>query len=327
MSENNSGDTPIINDAVTADDTGFSSNVDKQLEVENSAAPETTQELQDQVEQAIEDGASKEEIKQMIEEFELKVNGKTIKKTLDWNDKEAIKKELQLSAVAQQSMQKSRELEKAIEEEVKRLMQNPKDVLREMGLDPSKLAEDWLTEEVEQLKKSPEQLEKERIEKEVQQLRAELKKREDGEKQARMLYLQEQEGIKINKEIEEALQAYKSLPDSPKIRARIADAMLFAIENAADLGIDASKLRVEDVIPTVEAELKSEMSNILDMLPEDAFESWGVHKAAERARKKKMESIKKGTSINVTPTTKSLESQESDNKSNKIRLKDYFRNL
>lgn len=324
MSENNSGDTPIINDAVTADDTGFNSNVDKQLEVEGSGEQA---ELQEQVEQAIEEGATKEEIKQMIEEFELKVNGKTIKKTLDWNDKEAVKRELQLAAAAQQSMQKSRELEKAIEEEVRKLMSNPKDVLREMGLDPSKLAEDWLTEEVEQLKKSPEQVERERIEREVQQLRAELKKREDSEKQSRMLYLQEQEGIKLNKEVEESLKAYKTLPDTEKVRIRIADAMLFAIENAERLGIDASKVRVDDVLPTVEAELKSEMNGLLDMLPEDAFEAWGVHKAAERARKKKMDSIKKGTSINVTPTTKSLESQENDSKASKIRLKDYFRNL
>lgn len=324
MSENNSGDTPIINDAVTADDAGFNSNVDKQLEVEGSGEQA---ELQEQVEQAIEEGASKEEIKQMIEEFELKVNGKTVKKTLDWNDKEEIKRQLQLAAVSHQSMQKSREQEKAFEEEVRRLLSNPKEVLREMGLDPSKLAEDWLTEEVEQLKKSPEQVERERIEKEVQQLRSELKKREDSEKQSKMLYLQEQEGVKLNKEIEEALHAHKTLPDVPKIRARIADAMLFAIENAERLGIDASKVRVEDVIPTVESELRTEMSGLLDILPEDAFEAWGVHKAAERARKKKMESIKKGTSINVTPTTKSLESQENNNKASKVRLKDYFRNL
>ncbi len=328
MSENNSGDQPIINDAITVDETGFSSNVESNLQEEGSQAPvaETKAELKEQIEGAIEDGASEQEIKQMIEEFELKVNGKTIKKKIDLNDKEAIKRELQLAAVSQMSMQQKRELEKGLEEEVKRLMKDPYSVLKEMGLNPSELAEKWLTDEVNEMKKSPEQVEKERLERELNEMRATLKKREEEAYQAKMLQLQEQEGAKLRNEIDEALSVHKTLPNSPKTVARIADAMLFAIENAEKLGIDASKLRVEDVIPTVEAEIRQELDGFLSELPEDLFESYVGKKNLDKIRKKKLETIKTNNLSNVKSTTKAVES-EKPQETKKMRQRDYFRNL
>ena len=69
-------ESPIINDAITADDAGFSSKVDKNFESEEESNEETVQaetaaELKEEIEEAIEDGATKEEVKQMIEEYDF----------------------------------------------------------------------------------------------------------------------------------------------------------------------------------------------------------------------------------------------------------------
>jgi hypothetical protein len=157
-------------------------------------------------------------------------------------------------------------------------------------------------------------------------MRATLKKREEETYQAKMLQLQEQEGAKLRNEIEQALSVHKTLPDSPKTVARIADAMLFAIENADRLGIDASKIRVEDVLPTVEAEIRQELDGFLSELPEELFESYVGKKNLDKMRKKKLETIKTNNLSNVKSTSKSIES-EKPKEDKKIRQRDYFRNL
>jgi hypothetical protein len=332
MSDNTSGgDTPIVNDAITAEDTGFDSNVEKNFNESGSESiAQAPAELQDKIEEAIEEGADEEEIKDLIKEYELKVNGKTVKKKVNLSDDKEMQKLLQLAEVSQMSMQQRRELEKGIEDEVKRLLKDPKSVLREMGLNPTELAELWLTEEVNELKKSPEQVEKERIERELNELRSTLKKRDDEVKQSQMLQLQEQEGAKLRNEIEDALKVHKTLPDNSRTRARIADAMLFAIENAEKLGIDASKVKVEDVIPTVEAEIKSELDGFLSELPEELFESYVGKKNLDKLKKKKLETIKQNSVPNINSvkaTTKSLDNGDNSAESRKMRARDYFRSL
>src|SRR5690554_5823586 len=73
----------------------------------------TAEDLEAQVQEAVENGASKEEIKNMIKEFELKVNGKTVKTKIDLADEEAIKRELQKAYAFNDVSQKYSQLENA----------------------------------------------------------------------------------------------------------------------------------------------------------------------------------------------------------------------
>jgi len=82
------------------------------------------QQLQDVVETAIANGASEKEVKNLIKEFQLKVNGKVINKKIDLSDENALKNELQLSAAARQAMQEAANLKKLYESEVSRLKQD-----------------------------------------------------------------------------------------------------------------------------------------------------------------------------------------------------------
>ena len=64
------------------------------------AAPEG--QLQDVVETALANGASEKEVKSLIREYQLKVNGKTINKKIDLSDENGLRNELQLAAAARQ---------------------------------------------------------------------------------------------------------------------------------------------------------------------------------------------------------------------------------
>ena len=189
--------------------------VEVSSEQESSENP-SQQQLQEVVEDAIASGASKQEVQNLIKEFQLKVNGKVINKTIDLSDEQNLKNELQLAAAARQSMQESANLKKLYEKEISRLKQDPFSVLQELGLNPDELAEMRIQQRIEEMKKSPEQVEKERIQAELQAAREEAKKLKEERESEQFEKLKEQAAVQIETEIEQALDSHKTLPKSKK---------------------------------------------------------------------------------------------------------------
>jgi len=280
-------------------------------------------ELQEAVEDAIANGASEKEVKNLIKEFQLKVNGKLINKTIDLSDENNLKNELQLAAAARQSMQEAANLKKLYEKEVSRLRQDPFSVLQELGLDPDQLAEMRIQQRIEEMKKSPEQLERERIQAELQAAREEAQKLKEEREAEQFEKLKEQAAFQIESEIEQALYAHKTLPKSRHIVKRIADSMLWAMNNGFD---DVS---AEDVMPLVEKEWRDEMSRLMDDSPEDILEQLIGQRNIERLRAKRLNAMAASgakTASSVKSTAASVQKQE-EKKSEKIKQRDFFRQL
>jgi hypothetical protein len=192
------------------------------------AAPEG--QLQDVVETALANGASEKEVKSLIREYQLKVNGKTINKKIDLSDENGLRNELQLAAAARQSMQEASNLKKLYEKEVGRLKSNPWEVLQELGMDPDELAELRIQARIEEMKKSPDQIERERIQKELTAAREEARQLKEERESENFEKMKQQAAVQIESEIESALDAYKSLPKSRHIVKRIADSLLWAMD-------------------------------------------------------------------------------------------------
>lgn len=344
MSDNQ--DTPIVNDAITSDDAGFSSDVGNQSfseeniqdeseniieegsqENEEGVQAETTEELQEEIQEAIEDGATEEQIQNMIKEYTLKVNGKEKTVKLDLNNEQDIIRRLQLAEAGQSAMQRQKELEKTYEAELKRLRERPWEVLEEIGLDPVKLSEERLRAEVEERKKSPELRHKEQLEKELAKAREELKKREDEAREEKMTRLEAEESAKLKAEIDAALDAHKNLPNSERTVARIADAMLWAIDNAEQLDMDPNEITVEDVIPSVIEDYRNELQQFMSELPVEVMEEYIGRQNLERVRKKRLNTVKTNNVSSVKPTSQSIENKEKPKQKSKVKAKDYFRNL
>lgn len=290
---------------------------------EEGVQAETAEELQAEVEEAIEAGATEEEVKNMIKEFDLKVGGKTYKKKLDLSDEDALQRELQMAMAGRQAMQQKAELEKVYEQEIRRLQNNPWEVLSELGFDPLELSESKLREYVQEQQKSPEQVERERIERELIAARKEAEDLKRRHEEMEFAKLQEQAAAELESEIQEALDAHTTLPKSPKTVMRIADALLWANDNGFP---DA---RVTDVLPMVEDDIKREMQDFFNTLPEDMFEAYINQQNLDRYRKSRLPKKAAPNNIkNIKPTADSVKKEESKKeKKERMSAKDFFRNL
>lgn len=292
-------------------------------EAQSQASEDSSeQQLQDAVETALANGASEKEVKNLIKEFQLKVNGKVINKKIDLSDEAALRNELQLSAAARQAMQEAANLKKLYESEVSRLKQDPFSVLAELGLDPDQLAEMRIQQRIEEMKKSPEQVEREKIQAELQAAREEARRLKEERESEQFEKLKEQAAIEIENEIEQALDAHKTLPKSRHIVKRIADSMLWAINNGYDVS-------AEDVMPLVEKEWRDEMSRLMDDSPEDILEQLIGQRNIERLRAKRLNAMNTSnakTAASIKATAASVQKQE-DPKREKIKQRDFFRSL
>ena len=288
-----------------------------------ASAPASSADLKEQVQEALENG-DKKEAQRLVEEFELKVNGKTKKVTIDWNNKEDIKRRLQLAEASQPAMQRAADLEKFLQQHAQELRTDPWKVLEQLGLNPDELAETRISKKLEEMEKSPEQKEREKLMMELESLR---KEKEDAAKTAeeeKMNRLMEQAAGDLEKEIIEALNVNGKLPKTQKTVRRIYDAMLWAQDNGFD------DVQVKDVVPAVEKEIKAEFDEFLANSSEDVLEYYINQKIMDKMRKKRVAAAKNAQSVvqEVKPTTASLDAKpEKDEQKQRIRDRDFFRNL
>jgi len=213
---------------------------------------ETEQELESEIKEAIEEGASDEEVKNMIRQFTLKVDGKEFVKELDLNDEEAVIKELQLSHKGRQSMQELQELKNAYSTELKRLMEDPFKVLKELDadfdpLDVSARYIDQLTKEQEMSPQEKAELQRTR---EFEEMKAERDKlKQDAESKAedaaRAALADE-----LQTDIMSALSADPELVADRETVALVAENLMWAAKN------NMHDITAKDVIPTVKEQLR-----------------------------------------------------------------------
>lgn len=287
------------------------------------AQASSNSDLQEAVEDAIANGASEKEVKNLIKEFQLKVNGKIVNKKIDLSDENNLRNELQLAAAARQSMQEAANLKKLYESEVSRLKQDPFSVLAELGLDPDQLAEMRIQQRIEEMKKSPEQVEREKIQAELQAAREESRRLKEEREAEQFEKLKDQAAVQIETEIEQALDSHKTLPKSRHIVKRIADSMLWAINNGFE------DVTAEDVMPLVEKEWRDEMSRLMDDSSEDILEQLIGQRNIDRLRAKRlnvMNTSNAKTASSVKPTAASVQKQE-EVKREKIKQRDFFKAL
>lgn len=280
--------------------------------------------LQDAVETAIANGASEKDVKNLIKEYQLKVNGKVVNKRIDLSDEASLKNELQLAAAARQSMQETANLKKLYEKEIGRLKQNPWEVLQELGMDPDQLAELRLQQRIEEMKKSPEQIEREKIQKELQEAREEAKKLKSEQESAKFERMKAEAVQQISDDIESVLDAHKTLPKSRHIVKRLADSMLWAMDQGFD------NVTAEDVLPMVEKEWREEMSQIMDDSPEDFLEQLIGQRNIERMRQKRLNSMNQVKNLSaVKPTAASVQQSAAATAkpAEKMRQRDFFKSI
>ena len=277
----------------------------------SSAAPESTAPVTeapsseasediDALEASLEEGGeeqSKEEKKveeakkELRKKYNLKVNNKVRELELDLENDAEVQKYLQKALAADEKFQEAANMKKGFAELINQLKTNPLAILAhpEIGVDLKRLAEQVLTQEIEDMQKTPEQKKLEDMEKKLKAYEEEKVRLEEEKRQAEMSKLEEQTYQELDEQISEAL-AGTELPKSPYVVKRIADAMITAM----DMGYN--DVQVKDIIPFVEQQITSEIQQLFESAPETTseklMEKFVGKKNLDKYRKSRISKVK-----------------------------------
>lgn len=244
--------------------------------VPESVTPETS--LENTEIEALEGEESSEEStpltvseKKKLKKLKLKVDGEEFDEELpfeiDEDQAEYFKKHLQLSKMSQKRAAKASQIEKETYEFLELLRTDPKRILSDpaIGIDIKKFAAEIIESEIEQSRKSPEQIEKEKMEAELKALKDEREKEKEGNRKRDFERLQKQEFERYDMLMTRALESNPDLPKSPYVIKKIAENLMIALENGMDVG-------PADVIPLVREEIREDLKQMFAAMPDDVIE-------------------------------------------------------
>lgn len=279
----------------------------------------------DAIDQALADGdLTPKEAQKLMKKFQLKVRGQTKEIDVDLSDDSFLKNQFQLAEMSKTSMQESAELKRAYAKEMERFKASPWEVLKELGFDPDELAQSRIEQRIEEMKKSPEQLEQEQLRAELKAAREEAKAAKEEKDAIERQKLQEQAKVQINDEISNAIAKHKTLPNSKYVQKRVADSMLWAISNGYE------DVTADDVILLVENEMRAEMGELYDEMPEEFLENFIGKKNIDRMRKRRVNAVKVPSVNDIKATTlanKANESAKQNSQSQPVKSRDFFKKL
>lgn len=261
---------------------------------------------------------AKEEAKKTLRKLKLKVDGKEIEEEFDPSDDEYMIKQLQLAKAAQKRMSEYSQLEKEVNSFITELRKNPRKVLQDptIGIDTKKLAAQIIEEEIENSKKSPEQLAKEQLEAELKAIKEEREQEKELSKKKEFERLQTQEYERYDLLMTQALEK-SDLPKSPYIVKKMADYMLLGLNNGVDVTPD-------DVIPLVREEMTSDLREMFQVMPEEVIESIIGKDVINRIRKKSVAKAKQAPTTAKNLAKDTGVKQEASNEGQKKSFKEFF---
>jgi hypothetical protein len=235
---------------------------------------------------------TKAEIK-YLNKLKLKVDGQDYDEELPFelpDDPEVIAymtKQLQMSKMAQKRAQSYSDLEKNVNTFIEELQKNPRKTLSDprFGIDLKKIAAEMIEEEINNSKKSPEQLKTEQLEAELKELKEGRDKEKKTSEEREFERLQQQEAERYDVSMSRALEK-SDLPKSPYVVKKMADYMLLGLQN----GIDVTP---EEVLPLVREEIMEDIKSMFAVMPAEVVESIIGKDTIGKIRKKQVESAKK----------------------------------
>lgn len=285
---------------------------------ESSAQEETTEEGDAQLSAAPKSETPKTASQK--KKLKLKVDGEEFEEELDWDNEDDLRKKLQYSKVGQKRMQQHAALEREVEEFLTQLKTNPRKVLSDprIGLDIKKLAAEVIEEEIENSKKSPEQIEKEQLQARLSELEDERKREKEESRSREMERLQTQEFERYDMLMSKALEK-SDLPKSPYIVKKMADYMLMGLNNGLDVTPD-------DVLPLVREEITNDLKDMFAVMPDEVIEAIVGKDVFNRVRKKNVAKAKSSPPQPLKASVKDSgqKSAAKTPEAKKISYKDFF---
>ncbi len=253
--------------------------------------------------------------------FKVKIDGKEVELTED-----ELKQYASLGKAAQTRMQEAAEVRKQhekLQNDVNTLMEilqsDPARILNDLGVDPHKFAEEMINKKIEEEAKSPEQKEKEKLMKDLEDAQSKIKEAEEQRKKEEQERLTTEAASKIEKEINDAIEA-NDAPKDPAFIRKVADLLLIATSQNIDID-------VKDVIPIAKKQFVEQYRALAKILPEETLEEILGDEKVSSLRKRYLKKLKK-----TPPTVKDIKStgtekRETEEEKTPIKSKDFFSKL
>jgi hypothetical protein len=230
---------------------------------------------------------------------------------------EYMKRQLQMARMGTKRAQEYAQLEKEIRQLITEGSKNPRQLLKELNIDERELARQIIEQEIENAQKSPEQLEKERIEEELKALKEEREREKQSFEQKEFERLQEQAYEKYDQQMTMALEK-SNLPKEPYVVKKIADYMLVALQEGYDVSAD-------DVIPLVKQELEKDIQTLINAMPDEALEQFLGKQRLANFRKKNLAKAKEAVAVSSAKAVKDTGGKTSAKEpEKKMSYKDFF---
>lgn len=305
MSEPIENATPVASQESASEQAA--ENQETNLEASESTETEGAADASSITEEQKADAAKvKKEEKKLLRKLKLKVDGKEFDEELPFDipeDPKAIEymqKQLQLSKAAQKRMAEHSQLQKEVASFIEELKKNPRKVLADpnIGVDIKALAAAVIEEEIANSQKSPEQLEKERLESRLKELEEERKKEKEDFEKREFERLQAQEYERYDTLMTKALET-SGLPKTPYIVKKMADYMLLGLQDGQDVS-------PEDVIPLVREEMQKDLKEMFAVMPDEVIEQLVGKDVIGRIRKKSVAKVKE-KGVPPTPVSKAIQ--------------------
>jgi hypothetical protein len=258
-----------------------------------------------------------------LRSLRLKVDGREIDEDLPFeipDDPEAVeymKRHLQMSRMGTKRAQEYAQLEKEIRQLITEGTKNPRKLLKELSIDERELARQIIEQEIENAQKTPEQLEKEKIEEELRALKEEREQEKQNFEKKEFERLQEQAYEKYDQQMTAALES-SNLPKEPYVVKKIADYMLVALQEGYDVS-------AEDVIPLVKQELEKDIQTLINAMPDEALEQFLGKQRLANFRKKNLAKAKEAVAVSSAKAVKDTGGKTTVKEpEKKLSYKDFF---
>lgn len=264
--------------------------------------------------------------KKRINSLKIKYNGREIEEKLPFeidDDPAAIEymtKQLQLAKLSQSKAQEAKALESEVVSFLQELKSNPRKALANpmIGIDIKQLAAEILEEEIENSKKSPEQLKIEQYEAKLREIEEERQReKKDAEDRAYQQTL-ERSYEKYENMLTGALDANPDLPSNPYIVDKMTKYMSIAVDAGYEPDMDI-------IANIVREEVNNDVKHLLNVLPVDKVEALMGKEVLDKLRKSRLASAKKApTPIKSIAKDVAAKKQEESKPVQKVTMRDFF---
>lgn len=268
--------------------------------------------------------------KKRINSLKLKYNGREIEEKLPFDiddNPEAIEymtRQLQLAKMSQSKAQESANLEREVLAFMQELKNNPRKALANpmIGVDIKQLAAEILEEEIENSRKSPEQLKLEEYEKKLKAIEEERQREKEDAERRNYEQTLERSYEKYDTMLSNALDSNPDLPTTPYIVDKMTKYMAIAVDAGyePDMEIIANIVREE-----VDTDLKHKINSLKSKSIGD-LENFLGKDILNELRKNRLASSKKAPAVTVKSMTRDVaaKKQEPQQSLKKVTMKEFF---